>query len=541
MMNEQISKVQEPSGSGVSPTEGIPAVELINITKTFPGVVANDNISMSVYPGEVHCLLGENGAGKSTLMQVLSGMYHPDTGSIRMNNREVRINSPREALELGMGMVYQHPTLVPVFSVIENLLLGSRKGIILDREGALKRFKEYADILGVDIDPDATVGSLALGQQQQVEIIKALWKGSSVLILDEPTSMLTPQGIEELKAVVAQLKKSGLAIIFISHKLQETLDMGDRISILRRGKLVGSIDPSFLRNAEKSEIQSMIIEMMFGEETEIANGVAEVKEQRSVKPKVKKFSEKPVLELKNVTVKGKLDEVGIKDVTFSLRAGEILGVAGVDGNGQSELAEAIAGQRKVSSGSILLNEIVVTDISIENRQHMGLRYVTDDRLGEGICASLSVSRNMLLKRIGQKPYWKWGVTNESAIKKLAEELVVEYDIRPTNVESRCGGLSGGNIQKVLLARELLFDPKIAIYNKPTHGLDFKTTYLVREKIRNLAREKGVAALLISTDLDEIISLSDRIAVMLQGRITGIVENEEGIEKKVGELMVGGTI
>jgi len=540
-MNEQKTKVQGAPDCGSSSAAGVPAVELVGISKAFPGVVANDNISLSVWPGEVHCLLGENGAGKSTLMQILSGMYHPDAGIIRVVGQEVRIDSPHEALELGMGMVYQNPTLIPVFTVLENLLLGSRSSITLDRQGALKRFREYADQLGVDIDPGSIIGGLALGQQQQVEIIKALWKGSSVLILDEPTSMLTPQGIEELKEVVAQLKKSGLAVIFITHKLHEAMDMGDRISVLRRGRLVGSIEPSLLCSAERSEIHSMVIEMMFGEETGIVANVAEVKGQVTGRSLTKELAGKPLLELVNVSVEGEHDEVGAQGVSFSLRAGEILGVAGVDGNGQRELAEAIAGQRRITAGDILLNGISVSGQSVSERQMMGLRYVTDDRMGEGICAPLSVGRNLFLKRIGQKPFWNWGRTNEDVIKKTADKLIEEYDIRPPNVESGCGALSGGNIQKVLLARELIFDPKVVIFSKPTHGLDFKTTGMVRERIRNLAGEEGVAELLISTDLDEIIDLSDRIAVMYQGRISGIVENQEGIEKKVGKLMVGGTV
>ena len=540
-MNEQNTKVQGASARGLGSAAGVPAVELIGISKAFPGVVANDNISLSVWPGEVHCLLGENGAGKSTLMQILSGMYQPDAGTILVVGREVGIDSPREALELGMGMVYQHPTLIPVFTVLENLLLGSRSGITLDRQGALKRFREYAGLLGVDIDPRSLIGGLALGQQQQVEIIKALWKGSSVLILDEPTSMLTPQGIEELKEVVAQLKKSGLAVIFITHKLHEAMDMGDRISVLRQGRLVGSIEPSLLRSAESSEFHSMVIEMMFGEETGIAVNVAEVKDQVTGRSLTKDLSGRPVLELVDISVEGEYDEVGVQGVSFSLRAGEIMGVAGVDGNGQRELAEAIAGQRRITAGDILLNGINVSGRSVSDRQKMGLRYVTDDRMGEGICASLSVGRNLFLKRIGQKPFWNWGRTNEDVIKKTAENLIKEYDIRTPDVESRCGALSGGNIQKVLLARELLFDPKVVVFSKPTHGLDFKTTGMVRERIRSLAEEEGVAELLISTDLDEIMDLSDWIAVMYQGRISGIVENQEGIEKVVGKLMVGGTL
>ena len=540
-MNGQSTKVQDASACGSGSAAGGPAVELTAISKAFPGVVANNNISLSVWPGEVHCLLGENGAGKSTLMQILSGMYQPDAGTIRVFGREIRIDSPRQALELGVGMVYQHPTLIPVFTVLENLLLGSRGGLTLDRQGALKRFREYADLLGVDIDPGSMVGSLALGQQQQVEIIRALWKGSSVLILDEPTSMLTPQGIEELKEVVAQLKQSGLAVIFITHKLHEAVDMGDRISVLRGGRLVGSIEPSLLRSAEGSEIRSMVIEMMFGKETRTATDVAEAKDHVTGRSLKKDLLGRPVLELVDVSVEVEHDEVGVQEISFSLHAGEILGVAGVDGNGQRELAEAIAGQRRITAGNALLNGISLSGCSVSDRQKMGLRYVTDDRMGEGICAPLSVGRNLFLKRIGQKPFWNWGRANEEVFQETAEKLIKEYDIHTPGVESRCGALSGGNIQKVLLARELLFDPKVVVFSKPTHGLDLKTTGMVRERIRSLAEEEGVAELLISTDLDEILDLADRIAVMYRGRISGIVENQEGIEKTIGELMVGGSL
>ncbi|KKL54118.1 hypothetical protein LCGC14_2268600, partial [marine sediment metagenome] len=403
-MNERGSRTEGALAVGLDATAGTPAVELSGISKAFPGVVANNNISLTVWPGEVHCLLGENGAGKSTLMQILSGMYHPDMGTIRMFGREVRINSPRQALELGVGMVYQHSTLIPVFSVLENLLLGSR-GLILDRQGALKRFREYSDLLGVDIDPGALVGNLALGQQQQVEIIKTLWKGSSVLILDEPTSMLTPQAIEELKEVVAQLKQSGLAVIFITHKLHEAMEIGDRISVLRGGRLVGSTGPSVLGSADSSEIRRMVIEMMFGKEMRAATNVAEARDHITGKSMREEPAGRPVLELVDVSVEAQHDEAEVQGVSFCLHAGEILGVAGVDGNGQRELAEAIAGQRRVNAGDILLNGSSISGCSVSDRQKMGLRYVTDDRMGEGICRSLSVGRNMFLKRIGQKPFW----------------------------------------------------------------------------------------------------------------------------------------
>ncbi len=539
-MNEQGKQMEGALTVDSGSAAGKPAVELCGISKAFPGVVANDNICLTIWSREVHCLLGDHGAGKSTLMQILSGMYYPDGGTIRMFGHDVCIDSPRQALELGVGMVYQHPTLIPVLSVLENLLLGSG-GLILDRQGALKRFMEYAAQLGVEIDPAALVSNLALGQQQQVEIIKALWKGSSILILDEPTSMLTPQGIEELKKVVVQLKQSGLAVIFITHKLHEAMEIGDRISVLRGGKLVGSIEPSVLRSADHSEIRCMVIEMMFGKEAGTATNVAEAREHVTGKSLRKGPVGRPVLELVDVSVEAQHNETEVQGISFCLHAGEVLGVAGVDGNGQCELAEALAGQRRVITGDILLNGKSISGCSVSDRQKMGIRYVTDDRIGEGICTSMSVGRNLFLKRIGQKPFWNWGRADEALILEMAEKLIKEYDIHTTGVESKCGALSGGNIQKVLLARELLFEPKVVIYSKPTHGLDLKTTSMVRERIRCLAEKEGVAELLISTDLDEVLDLADRIAVMFRGRISGIVKNQEGIEKTIGELMVGGTL
>jgi len=539
-MNARGKRIKRVLNVDLGSTANAPVVELCGICKAFPGVLANNNISLAIWPGEVHCLLGENGAGKSTLMQILSGMYHPDRGTIRMFDREVNIDSPRQALELGIGMVYQRLTLIPVLSVLDNLLLGG-EGFILDHQGTLERFREYTNLLGVDINPDALVGNLALGQQQQVEIIKALWKGSYVLILDEPTSMLTPKEVQELKEVIFQLKKSGLAVIFITHKLYEAMEIGDRISVLRRGRLVDSIEPSVLRSANSSEIQRMVIEMMFGKEIETTANMLEIREYVTGKSRTKKRVGGPVLEFVNVSVEAEHDEVKVQGVSFCLHAGEILGIAGVDGNGQRELAEAIAGQRKVINGDILLNGNSISRCSVFDRQKAGLRYLTDDRMGEGICTSLSVAENLFLKRIGQKPFWKSGWIDKPLIQEMAEKLIHEYDIHTPSVESKCGTLSGGNIQKVLLARELLFNPKVVIFSKPTHGLDLKTTSMVREQIRRLADEEGVAELLISTDLDEILDLADRIAVIYRGRISGIVDNKEGIEKTVGELMVGGSL
>jgi ABC-type uncharacterized transport system ATPase subunit len=317
--------------------------------------------------------------------------------------------------------------------------------------------------------------------------------------------------------------------------------MGDRISILRGGRLVGQIGPSVLRSAKTSEIRSSVIEMMFGEETGAASNVAEAKTHVTGRSLKKNLSRRPVLTLSDVSVEAQHDEVEVKELSFTLHAGEIMGIAGVDGNGQSELAQAIAGQRRVVNGDILLNGNAISRCSVSERQKLGLRYVTDDRIGEGICAVLSVDRNLLLKRIGEKPFWNFGRANEVKIRGIAEQLIQEYNIRTPGVECDCGKLSGGNIQKVLIARELLFDPEVVIFSKPTHGLDLKTTAMVRDRVKWLAEEKGVAELLISTDLDEILDLADRIAVMYRGRISGIVDNRKGIEKKIGELMVGGSM
>ena len=525
--------------SGATRDLSAPVVEIRGICKAFPGVVANDDVSLAVFGGEVHCLLGENGAGKSTLMNILSGMYQPDAGSIMVDGQEVRIGSPRDALDLGIGTVYQHTTLIPVFTVLENLLLGQGRGLSMDQKGALAGLKKVAADLGVDVDPHVQAGRLALGQQQQVEIIKALWGGSRVLILDEPTSMLTPQGIVELERVLLQLKERGLAIIFITHKLHEALDVGDRVTVLRQGRVVGTLEPDTVHATPRPELQERIVGMMFGEEAAALAGVAEVRGQVTGRRARREISPEAVLELRGVSVEPQRGEVGIHDVSLIVRRGEILGVAGVDGNGQRELAEAIAGQRAIHRGDILLGGTSIRHASISARQRQGLRYVTDDRLGEGTVSSLSVAVNLVLKRIGDGPFWRRGLVREDAINECALGLVEGFDIKTPSVQTRCGTLSGGNIQKLLLARELSFEPKIVVYNKPTHGLDVKTTHVVRDRIRELAEKEYVSALLISTDLEELLDLCDRIAVLFSGRLTGVVENRVGAEWEVGRLMVGG--
>jgi general nucleoside transport system ATP-binding protein len=516
-----------------------PIVELTGITKTFPGVLANDRVDLTLHRGEVHCLLGENGAGKSTLIGILSGLLRPDSGMIRIEGVETAVSSPRVALELGIGTVPQHSALIPALTVLENLMLGDSRRLRLDAAGARRRLAELADTLGVEIDADARASELALGHQQQVEIVKALWRGSRVLILDEPTSMLTPQAIAELGKVLGRLKEQGQAVIFITHKLHEALSLGDRISILRQGRLAGKIDGQTLRSTPHEEVRAEIVRIMFGEEARAVADVAELREElvEGAAGGTVDAAAETVLELRAVSAPGEGAELGVEDVSLELKQGEILGVAGVDGNGQRALAEVIAGQRAAARGDVLLYGGPVTRLPVSARQKLGLRYVTDDRLGEGIVGSLPVGLNLFLKRVGERPFWRHGRIQRAVIDQRAGELVRQFDVRTPSVATRTATLSGGNVQKLMLARELSFGPKVVVFHKPTYGLDVKTTATVRDQIRGLARGGG-AALLISTDLDELLEICDRIAVLSRGRLVGIVPNSPGAAEEVGRLMVG---
>jgi simple sugar transport system ATP-binding protein len=517
-------------------------VELVGITKRFPGVVANDDITFDVRRGEVHCLLGENGAGKSTLMGILSGIQRPDSGRILVDGEEVDISSPRDALQLGIGTVYQHSTLIPALTVLENLMLGDTHKLRLDGEGAGARLREIGSTLGVEVDPSARASDLALGRQQQVEIVKALWRGSRLLILDEPTSMLTPQAVEELYKVLSRLKENGLAIIFITHKLHEAAFLGDRISVLRRGKLIGTLDEPAVKAATPEELEKRIVEMMFGDAASGLADAAELKAELSVTDELE-YEAQPVpataeeaLKLERVSVRGVGAEPGIEDISLTVHLGEIVGVAGVDGNGQRALAEAVSGQGRLQRGEVRFFGAPIGHIGVTGRQKLGLRYLTDDRLGEGIVSGLPVSINIFLKRIGEPPFWRQGRIRKQAIDQRARELVERFDVRTPSVDTRAGTLSGGNVQKVLLARELSFDSKVVLFHKPTYGLDLKTTRTVRQMIREM--RDGKAALVISTDLDELLEVSDRIVVLSRGRIVGEVKPGTGAAEEVGRLMIG---
>jgi simple sugar transport system ATP-binding protein len=538
--------VTEPTRNSAAPIAGSPAnagdrpfVELRGITKSYPGVVANDDVSLDLHRGEVHCLLGENGAGKSTLISILSGIVKPEQGTISIEGEPVELSSPRVALQHGVGTVYQHSTLIPALTVLENLMLGNDRRLRLDEAGARARLADLGATLGVDVDPDTTTSELSLGAQQQVEIVNALWRGSRLLILDEPTSMLTPQGFAELGKVITRLKANGLAVVFITHKLHEALALGDRVSILRQGRVVGSLDPERMRATSPDALRDEIIQIMFGEEAREVADIAELQDELIERdaPRAAVLRNDVVLELDGVSAAGIGAELGIADISLKVRQGEVLGIAGVDGNGQRALAEAVAGQRTASSGDVRLFGVSINRLNVAQRQKLGLRYVTDDRLGEGIVRSMGVDINLFLKRVGQRPFWRFGRIQGTEVERTATELVREFDVRTPSLKTRAATLSGGNIQKLLLARELSFDPRVVVFHKPTYGLDLKTIHAVRDAIRALTA-KGGTALVISTDLDELLEICDEIAVISRGRLVGLIDNAPGAAEQIGALMVG---
>ena len=507
-----------------------PIVVLRGITKRFPGVVANDDVSLSVYPAEVHALLGENGAGKSTLISILSGMLRPDRGTIEIRGRAMRIASPRTALDLGIGTVYQHPTLVPTLTVLENLMLGASWRAPMNRAATRTRLNEIAALLGIALPEDTPLGALSLGQQQLVEIVKALWRGESVLILDEATSMLTPQGVEDLGRVIGRLRDAGIAVLFITHKLHEAVRFGDRVSVLRQGRKVGSLAPETLARFAPQEAIDHIVDLMFGE-TADRTGAERQRARRARAP-----GARAVITVDGLRPAGGPAAAG-DGVSFAVREREIFGIAGVDGNGQKQLAEALAGQRPAEAGRIVLDGTPIEGLSVRQRQNAGLRYVTDDRLGEGTVSAFPVGLNLLLKRIGDAPFWRHGIIRNAEVERHARTLIAEHDVRVPGPETPLGHLSGGNVQKALLARELDNQPMAVIYNKPTYGLDLNNIRRARQAICARA-DQGVATILISTDLDEILELADRIGVMLDGRMVGIVDNGDHAARRIGELMIG---
>jgi len=514
-----------------STASGAPIVATSGITKRFPGVVANDAVDLAIYPGEIHVLLGENGAGKSTLIGMLSGLQQPDDGEIRIDGIAQTIVSPRKALALGIGTVFQHVMLVPSLTVSENLALGHAWWRSPDRVALAARLREMTASLGLSIDPDAVTGTLSLGEQQQVEILRALMRGSRVLILDESTSMLTPKGAEDLGGLMRRLAARGLAVVFITHKLREAFAYGDRISVLRLGRKVGEIAPERKVGLDEPTMTAEVLRLMFGA---AANPAVAAEELGTARP-TRRPPGRVVFAVSDLAIGSAAD--GDASIDLDVAEGEILGIAGIDGNGQKQLAEALAGQRPASRGHVVLDGQTLDTLNVGARRARGLRYVTDDRLGEGTVGAFPVATNLLLKEIGEAPFWTGGWEHTGRIADHARALVDAFDIRTPTIATPIGRLSGGNIQKALLARELSGTAKVVIYAKPTYGLDVHNIMATRRRIREAA-DRGVATILISTDLEELLELADRIAVMSHARLVGTIANDNAARERVGALMVG---
>ena len=494
-----------------------PILEMKNITKQFPGVLANDDVNLSVEKGSIHALMGENGAGKSTLMNILYGLYSPSSGKILLNGKEISIDNPRDAIDQGIGMVHQHFMLIPALSVIENVVLGKKDNKkIIDLKKDADAFVALGAKYNMKIDPYALIEDLTVGQQQRVEILNAIYRGAEILILDEPTAVLTPQEVTELFKIMNQLKDEGKTIIFISHKLKEVLTICDTITVLRLGRSQPSV-PSAGTTREE------LAEMMVG---------------RKVILNVPKGEYKPgenVLEMNNVFTKkgsGSLD-----DVSLEVKRGEILGIAGVDGNGQDALIDAITGLTKVTSGTVKIKGKDVTNASARTILEQKVSHIPADRHKRGMVAPMSIRENMILVSYYKEPFSKHGFINWKFVNENSEKIVEQFKVKTPNIDEAGGKLSGGNQQKMVLGRELTRDPDLVIAAHPVRGLDIGATEYVHECLID-ERDKGNAVLLVSTELDEVISLSDKIAVMYEGRIMGVLDKEEFDFTKIGMMMAG---
>jgi simple sugar transport system ATP-binding protein len=493
---------------------------MVDIVKRFPGVLANDHVSFDVKTGEIHALLGENGAGKSTLMRQLYGLYRPDEGEIRIDGKPVQFHSPQDAIQAGIGMIHQHFMLVPSLTVVENVALGlkSSRGFVLDLERVEKRVVELAEQYGIKVDPRAYVWQLAVGEQQRVEILKALYRGADLLILDEPTAVLTPQEVDDLFVTFRQMVQQGHALIFISHKLHEVIAISNRVTVLRDGRVVGS-------QPTEGATRASLAQMMVG------------------RPIILQYNRPPVqagevrLEIQNLHVLGDRGSDALKGVTLALRAGEILGLAGVSGNGQRELAECLGALRPARQGKILLNGNDITHASPGERIDQGQSYIPEERMREGAIKDFSVADNFVLEDHGKPPYAHGWFLDRNAIQAHTRTAVDSYSIKTPSLETPIKNLSGGNIQKLILARELARKPTVLIASQPTRGVDIGASEYIHLRLLE-QRQAGTATLLISEDLDEIRALSDRIAVIYEGQIMGIVDGPSSTPEQLGLLMAG---
>lgn len=496
-------------------------VGMYNITKRFPGVLANDKVNFELKVGEVHALVGENGAGKTTLMNILYGIYQPDEGEIYVHGRRTLIKSPKDAIKLGIGMVHQHFTLVPTLTVAENIILGETSAkLVTHMKNIEGKIRELSKSYGLKVNPKAKIWELSVGERQRVEIIKTLYRGVEILILDEPTSVLTPVETSELFQILRRMANEGRGIVFITHKLDEVLAVSDRATILRKGKVVGTVETS-------KTCREDLAEMMIGRKLII--------NQYRKTPKI----DSVVLKVVNLRVNDDRGLEAVKDVSFQVSKGEIFGVAGVAGNGQRELVEAIVGLRKAIHGKIILDGEDIANMNPRKIIEKGVAYIPEDRINMGIVPNLDIAENLILRRYRYKPYSNRLFLNFKFIHEFSAKLIDKFNIITPSINTPVKLLSGGNIQKLILARELSGSPKLIVAVNPTAGLDVAAAEYIRETLVEM-RNEGKAILLVSEDLEEIMSLSDCIAVMYDGRITRILNPENASIEKVGLLMTGGT-
>jgi len=497
-------------------------VEMKGITKRFPGVLANDNVDFEVRAGEIHCLLGENGAGKTTLMNILYGFYKADEGEVYIRSNKESINSPIDAIQLGIGMVFQHFMLVRSLSVAENIILGlkSEKWPFVDLDSAEKRITELSTKYGLKVEPRTKIWQLSVGEQQRVEILKALYRDVEILILDEPTSVLTPQESAQLFEFLESMKKEGRSIIFITHKLNEVMKVSDRVTVLKNGRIAGTVSTS---ETSKSNLARMMIgrEVLFEcEKSEIS-------------------AEEATLEIKDLWAMSDKEQFALKGIDLELKKGSILGIAGVAGNGQRELVEVITGMRKAARGSVFLDGQEITNCSSRDIREKGVGHITEDRMGRGLVLDMSIEENAILGTQYRPPALSKNkfLLDSEGIEAYTEKLIVDFDIKTPNRLAPARTLSGGNLQKLILARELSGNPRVLIAASPTKGLDVGATDFIRRKIIE-QQEKGIAVLLISEDLDEVFDLSDEIAVIYEGTIVGKMKCEDATYDAVGLMMTG---
>ena len=522
--------MKQHTESGIAQGERAIVVEMTDISKRFGPTLANDRVALTLREGEIHAVLGENGAGKTTLMNILSGMYSPDSGSISVRGQAVQIASPSDALGLGIGTVYQHFTLVPNLTVLENVVLGAKGRFVLDLSEAERTLNEMLSEFGLSVSPHAEIRHLSLGERQRVEIIKALLRGSRVLLLDEPTSVLTPVEVDGLFKILRRLRESGVSVVLITHKLEEALALSDRVTVLRQGRKVGELPPRDLTAALRAAAKQRIVELMFGGAAPDAPARALVLHEAAAS----------LLTLRNVNALSDRGALAVRNLSLELRAGEIFGIAGVDGNGQKELGEVIAGQRRTTNGSVTIGGRDIANRGVPAAIKSGIGYVTDDRIGEGCVPGASVAENVVLKTIAKKPFSSGFFLKRGAIDAHARELIQEFNVKTPGTGTRMTLLSGGNIQKLLLARELAMNPTVLVCNKPTNGLDLQTAQFVLRTLRNQADE-GKSVLLISSELDEILEVSDRVGVMYNGELVGIFPRAQVEIETIGRLMLSGRV